>query len=124
MPTKRPRLVWIDSHLPVGLAPWISRTFSVRCHHIGELGLMHADDGSIFAAARRKRAVLLSKDGDFAILVERAGPPPQVLWLVCGNIALARIRAVLQAEMRPALKALDHGAAVVRLGTPPHRRRG
>lgn len=123
MRKKQLRVLWLDAHLPTSLAPWISRKFGVRCQHVSSLGLLHSDDGSILAAARKKKAILLTKDGDFVIMVERAGSPPHVLWLVTGNIALAPLKVVLQSELRRALKSIEGGAAVVRLGALPKRRR-
>ena len=34
---------------------------------------------------RQGNVIVLTKDSDFVQLLERRGPPPQVVWLTCGN---------------------------------------
>ncbi len=63
---------------------------------IRELGLHEADDPTIFAAARAAAAVVLTKDSDFIQLLERFGPPPQIVWLTCGNTSNAYLRGLLR----------------------------
>ena len=50
-----------------------------------DLGLRDAEDEEIFQAAKAAGAVVLTKDADFRHLLDRFGPPPQVLWLTRGN---------------------------------------
>ncbi len=57
----------------------ISDTFGVAAHAGRDLGLQEAKDLAIFQAAREAGAVLMSKDSDFVLLLERFGPPPQRL---------------------------------------------
>ena len=57
--------VWIDAQLSPELARW--------------LGLHDATDEANFDAARRANAVVMTKDRDFVQLLERAGPPPQLI---------------------------------------------
>jgi hypothetical protein len=45
----------------------------------------------IFFAARDAGAIVMSKDKDFAQLVLHHGPPPQVIWITCGNTSNARL---------------------------------
>jgi predicted nuclease of predicted toxin-antitoxin system len=52
-------------------------------------------DAEIFQAARLAKAVVMTKDADFAELVGRLGSPPQVLWVTCGNTTDARLRQIL-----------------------------
>jgi predicted nuclease of predicted toxin-antitoxin system len=59
--------------------------------------LENASDEQIFAAARAVHACVLTKDADFLRLLETFGPPPQILWLTCGNTSNARLRQVLSA---------------------------
>jgi predicted nuclease of predicted toxin-antitoxin system len=37
----------------------------------------------------------MTKDSDFVDLVERLGPPPQIIWLTCGNTSNLRLREIL-----------------------------
>lgn len=77
--------IWIDAQLSPELARWITETFGLQAHAVRDLGLRDAQDSEIFQAARRAEAIVMTKDNDFAMLLERFGPPPQVLWITCGN---------------------------------------
>ena len=43
-------------------------------------------------AARSADAVVMTKDRDFAELVERHGTPPHVVWVTSGNTSDERLR--------------------------------
>ena len=88
-------VVWTDAHLSPALAPWLRVTFGVEAAALRELGLRDAEDVAIFAAARAVGAVLMTKDSDFVELVARHGPPPQIIWLTCGNTTNVALRASL-----------------------------
>ena len=75
---------------------WLSDTFGVTAHAVRDLGLRDAKDLPIFHAAREAGAVIMSKDSDFVLLLERLGPPPQILWVTCGNTSNARLRDILE----------------------------
>ena len=87
--------LWTDAHLSPALAPWLRATFGVEAAPLRELGLRDAEDAVIDAAARAAGAALLMKDRDFVDLVARHGPPPQIIWLTCGNTTNAALRAML-----------------------------
>ena len=73
---------------------------------VRDLGLRSAEDPNIFARAREHGAVVvLTKDSDFVDLVTRLGPPPQIVWLTCGNTSNAYLREVLR-EAWPHIDAL------------------
>lgn len=78
---------------------------------VRELGLRSAEDLVIFAGARDDGAVVLTKDRDFVDLVARLGPPPQIIWLTCGNTSNAFLRDVLR-------EAWPHIAALLVAGEP------
>jgi len=108
--------IWLDAQLPPSLAPWISSTFSVTCHAVRDLGLRDADDRTIFQAARDAGdVVIFSKDSDFVDLVLRHGPPPQILWLTCGNVTNRRLRSLLQDIFPDAMTLLAAGNAIVEI---------
>ena len=71
-------ILWIDAQLSPALARWLSDTFGVTAHAVRDLGLRDAKDLAIFHAAREAGAVLMSKDSDFVLLLERFGPSPQM----------------------------------------------
>ena len=71
--------IWVDAQLSPGLARWIRDTFDIDARAVRDVGLRNAKDPAIFKAAREARVIVMSKDEDFRALVERLGPPPQVL---------------------------------------------
>ncbi|MBI1997851.1 MAG: DUF5615 family PIN-like protein [Deltaproteobacteria bacterium] len=108
-------IVWIDAQLSPRLARWIKETFGVDSLHVRDLGLRSAEDPEIFQKARDTRAVVMSKDEDFKQLVERKGPPPQVIWVTCGNMSNDRMKALLSATFPDAKLMLERGEAVVEI---------
>lgn len=48
----------------------------------------------------------MTKDNDFVTLLQRHGPPPQVIWLTCGNTSNARLQTLLLAALPQALALL------------------
>ena len=79
------------------------------------LGLRDADDREIFHRAREVKATLMIKDGDFSDLVKRLGPPPQILWLRCGNTGEAGLKAILDLSLPTALALLSDGEPVIEI---------
>jgi predicted nuclease of predicted toxin-antitoxin system len=89
-------ILWIDAQLSPALARWMSETFDVTAHAVRDLGLQGAKDLPIFHAARKASEVHMSEDSDVVLLLERHGPPPQILWVACGKTSHARLRDVLR----------------------------
>ena len=77
--------IWLDNHLSPEVGRWIETHLAVKCIAVRDLGYARAPDAAIFDAARAAGANLMTKDGDFAELVDRLGPPPHIIWLTCGN---------------------------------------
>ncbi len=59
--------------------------------------------------------IFLTKDADFLLMLDRSGPPPQVLWITCGNTTTARMRELMDKQLRAALALFDAGEALVEL---------
>jgi predicted nuclease of predicted toxin-antitoxin system len=108
-------MIWVDAHLAPALALWLTAEFQHPAQAVRDLGLRQAKDPQIFAAARQAGAILLTKDEDFVEMVERLGPPPQVIWLTCGNTSNAALRVILQSELPKALEMLGKGERVVEI---------
>jgi predicted nuclease of predicted toxin-antitoxin system len=108
-------ILWIDAQLSPALARWMSETFGVTAHAVRDLGLRDAKDVPIFHAAREAGAVIMSKDSDFVLLLERFGPPPQILWVTCGNTSNARLRDVLRKSFPEANARLAQGEPLVEI---------
>ena len=109
--------LWIDAQLSPALARWISENFDgLEATSARRLGLRDAEDEEIFEAARSAGTVVMSKDSDFMDLVMRHGPPPQLLWITCGNTSNARMRAILVDALPDAVELLRRGEWVVEIG--------
>ena len=107
--------VWIDAQLSPGLARWLSEHHAVEALPVRRLGLHDATDEAIFDAARNAGAVVMTKDRDFVQLLERIGPPPQVIWITCGNTSNARMREILRQALANALQLLREGEPFVEI---------
>ena len=71
--------VWIDAQLSPELARRLSDHQAVEAFSARWLGLHDATDEAIFDAAHCANAVVMTKDRDFVQLLERAGPPRQMI---------------------------------------------
>jgi predicted nuclease of predicted toxin-antitoxin system len=108
--------IWLDAHLSPLLAAWLKWKFNLTALPLRDIGLRDAEDEEIFAAAKAAGAIMLTKDADFQILLERYGPPPQVIWLTCGNTSNERLQQVLLETLPAALELLAAGEALVEIG--------
>ena len=108
-------ILWIDAQLSPALARWMSETYGVTAHAMRDLGLRDAKDVLIFHAAREAGAGIMSKDSDFVLLLERFGPPPQILWVTCGNTSNAWLRDVLRKSFPEARARLEQGEPLVEI---------
>ena len=111
--------IWVDAQLSPLIAKWISRDFAVRAIALRELELRDSADREIFNRARAAQAVILTKDLDFVLLLEKFGPPPKILWLTCGNTSNARLRNLLGLSLQTALDLLKSGESLVEISDAP-----
>ncbi len=107
--------IWVNAQLSPAIASWIAENFNVEAEAVRALNLRDATDPEIFAAARKAAAVVMTKDSDFVELVNRHGPPPQVIWLTCGNTTNARLREILAQTLPQAIKLLESGETIVEI---------
>lgn len=80
-----------------------------------DLGLRDAEDPEIFETAKAQGVIFMTKDSDFADLVNRLGKPPQIIWLTCGNTSNARLREILSVVLPEALELLCSGETLVEI---------
>ncbi|MEQ1663459.1 MAG: DUF5615 family PIN-like protein [Thiobacillus sp.] len=106
---------WVDAQLPPQLASWLSAEFGVETSSLRDLGLRDATDQEIFQQAKQPGTVLISKDSDFVEMVSRFGPPPQLLWVTCGNVSNLRLHAVFSSAGEMAFGLLAEGQAIVEI---------
>jgi len=107
--------IWVDAQMSPSIAAWVSSTFGVTAAAVRDLGLRDAKDQEIFQAARRDQTTVMTKDSDFVLLLERFGPPPQVIWVTCGNTSNARLKQILTDTLPRALELLKSGEKLVEI---------
>jgi predicted nuclease of predicted toxin-antitoxin system len=107
--------IWVDAQMSPAIATWIRGSYAVSAVAIRDLGLRDAEDKEIFEAARQEKAVVMTKDSDFVLLLDRLGPPPQVIWITCGNTSNARLKEVLSSTLPRALDLLNFGEKLVEI---------
>lgn len=107
--------IWVDANLSPAIATWISNTFGLTAIALRDVGLRDAEDPEIFEAAKTQGIIFMTKDSDFADLVDRFGSPPQIIWLACGNTSNARLQEILSTTLPEALELLRSGEALVEI---------
>jgi predicted nuclease of predicted toxin-antitoxin system len=106
---------WVDAQLPPQLASWLTSEFGVEASSLRDIGLRDAADLEIFQQAKQPGTVLISKDSDFVEMVSRFGPPPQLLWVTCGNVTNRRLQVVFSSAGEAAFSLLAEGQAIVEI---------
>ncbi|MCP9629231.1 DUF5615 family PIN-like protein [Rhodopseudomonas palustris] len=64
--------------------------------HVRLLGLMEADDRTIWDWARSHGFTIVTRDADFAEMALLLGPPPKVIWVRSGNQPRSAVAALLR----------------------------
>lgn len=108
-------MIWLDAHLSPRVARWIKEVLGHDAAHVRDLGLRDAEDGDIFERGRAARAILLTKDKDFADMVIRLGCPPHVIWLRCGNASEERLKEILGLHLAQAMAYMETGECLVEI---------
>jgi predicted nuclease of predicted toxin-antitoxin system len=91
-------------------------TLTVECVPVRDLNLQRATDMAIFTAARDANVIFMTKDSDFAALVDKHGAPPQVILVTCGNTSNERLRQLIESTWPSILSMLRRGERLVELG--------
>ena len=122
-------ILWIDAQLSPALAPWITQHFGIEAYSVKWMGYRNATDSAIFQAAREAGVAVITKDADFVHLLDRYGPPPQVVWLTLGNTSNANLRDILSRVLPQAVALLEKGEPLVEISdartdtvSPPKRK--
>ena len=108
--------VWVDAQIAPALAGWMREALGIDAVAVRDLGLRQADDTFILERARAAGAIVLSKDRDFVDLVTRFGPPPQIVWLTCGNTTNAYLRTLFAATWPRVAALLAANEPLVEIG--------
>jgi predicted nuclease of predicted toxin-antitoxin system len=108
-------IFWLDAHFSPRLAIWIEKQFGKKCIPLRDKNLHFAKDEEIFAAARKEKVVMISKDRDFQDMVLAKGSPPQVLWITCGNTSNVIMQEILAKALPEAIVMLEAGEPLVEI---------
>lgn len=108
-------IIWLDEQISPFLAPWVASECDIECASVVDLPVDRASDHAIFIAARAAGAIIITKDSDFVDLISRFGPPPQIVWLTCGNRSNVEMKRLLSPSLMNALKLLASGDPVVEI---------
>ena len=108
-------MIWIDAQLSPYLATWLKESFGLEAKAVRDVGLREADDREIYESARAENAIVMTKDSDFVVLLDELGPPPQILWITCGNTSNEFLKKVLQQTLPDALSLLKQGEPLVEM---------
>ena len=111
--------IGLDNQLPPALTTWVRATWDVECTSVRELALQRASDLDIFHAARGANALVMTKDADFAALVNHFGAPPQIVLVTCGNTSNAHLQQILGTAWPTVLPMLERGEPLVEIGDRP-----
>jgi predicted nuclease of predicted toxin-antitoxin system len=109
-------ILWIDAQISPAMAVWLRMRFNLDAHAVRDLGLREAEDPEIFREAKDVGVVVMTKDSDFVDLLEKHGPPPQVIWLRCGNTSNARLKQLLVHALPAVLQMIESGEPLVEIG--------
>ncbi len=113
--------LWLDNHLPPSLATWVRAVLGVECTSVRDLALQRAADLDILQAAREASALVMTKDADFAALVNQFGPPPQIVLVTCGNTSNASLRQILSTPRWPQVPKQSRPSASETTRIPDNR---
>jgi predicted nuclease of predicted toxin-antitoxin system len=95
---------------------WINSNFpELHAKSLRSLGLRDSGDFTIFEEARKVNAIIMSKDLDFARLIDLHGTPPCLIWITCGNTSNANMCAILQTSLLQAVALLNNGDSIVEI---------
>lgn len=107
--------IWVDAQLSPAIVLWIENNFDVKAFALRDLGLRDAEDEEIFLEAKKANAIVITKDSDFLLLLDRFGSPPKIIWLTCGNTSNANLKIILSKTLRNAIDLLNSGEEIVEI---------
>ena len=104
----------VDAQLPPRLATWIS-AHGHTAHHVADVGLLNADDRSIWNYARQHDAIIVSKDEDFVDRWLTDSDPVGLIWVRKGNCSARALLEWLESFWSDAIRRLEQGERLIEL---------
>lgn len=59
---------------------------------------------------------MVTKDEDFVQLLEHRGPPPQIVWVTCGNVRNETLREIVDAAWPRVAELIAAGEPLIEIG--------
>jgi predicted nuclease of predicted toxin-antitoxin system len=109
--------IWLDAQLPPVLARWLRDLGAADVWHVADLDLLMASDLEVHSRARAHGAIVITKDIDFVQLLEQYGPPPQIVWVTCGNVSNVAMRTIFETAWPRLGGLLAQGEPLVEVGS-------
>jgi len=103
--------ILIDQQLPPLLADWL-RSGGYDATHVREIDLKDSPDHEIGREAKRRRAVVVRRDSDFANFA-RQDRDGRLVWLRVGNCANPDLIALFEATWGDVAARLEQGERIV-----------
>lgn len=97
----------LDENLSRRLVPALEQAYPGTTQ-VTLIGLERASDRELWRYAKQHGYVLVSKDSDFHELTLLDGPPPQLIWLRCGNRQREAMVRILLERRHDIEQALAH----------------
>jgi predicted nuclease of predicted toxin-antitoxin system len=91
------------------------KELGVEVEHVRQRWIPFLSDKRIFDLARAPNTVVISKDRDLAEFVLAFGPPPQVIWVTCGNTSTDEMKRILTESWPRIKKLLAAGEPLIEL---------
>jgi predicted nuclease of predicted toxin-antitoxin system len=104
----------IDAQLPPRLARRL-RDLGHDAVHVGEIGLAAATDKVVWDAAIERRAILVTKDQDFAVVRAISADGPAIVWVRLGTTTNDVLIARVVGSLNAIEAAIKRGEVIVEL---------
>lgn len=104
----------VDAQLPIAVARWLAAR-GHQASHVSELGMRSASDEAIWSHANATRAIILTKDEDFANRRVLHASGPTIVWVRLGNARNAALIDWLEHGLPFMLEAIQRGETLIEL---------
>lgn len=101
----------VDAQLPPALARWLAGR-GHQAEHVADHGLLQADDRTIWDFTEAARAVIVTKDEDFATrrVLEEG---PAIVWVRLGNTRRQELLLWFECRITQIVQSLERGEVLV-----------
>jgi len=104
----------VDAQLPPALARFLTDA-GYEASHVIDLSMERAPDAAIWDWAARHRAVVVTKDEDFATRVALSDSGPQIVWIRLGNTTRNTLLKAMREALPEVIGALERGERLVEM---------